>query len=210
MTMFPSRRCLGVETSLSTSPLRTAGLFQAGWATVADATYLGRLFRLSAISPLRDGDRTASHSQLRRPEGRPRRPAPRRARAWQGAGYFRSGRSGRGPEAFVTGWVLDDSAGRDVPARDDLSHFGSAPHWSGGNQTLAACPASLLCLSEQPVAFAGPPGVILDGFHEVFVDDHGPFLLVIGVVGYRRRRRGWEESVRCSLTVRRSDRSAGR
>jgi hypothetical protein len=64
--------------------------------------------------------------------------------------------------------------------------------WSSGNQTLAARPASPPCLAEQSVSFAGPPGVILDGFHEVFVDGHGLLLLLIGVVSYRRRRRrGW-------------------
>ena len=47
---------------LSTSPLRTVELFQAGLARVADTTYLGRLFSLSASSPLRDGHRAASHS----------------------------------------------------------------------------------------------------------------------------------------------------
>src|SRR5947208_16769906 len=89
---------------------------------------------------------------------------------------------------------------RRVLAHDDLSHFGSAPRWSSGNQTLAARPASPPCLAEQPVSFAGPPGVILDGFDEVFVDEHGLLLLLVGVVSYRRRRRrGWKESVRCSL-----------
>jgi len=63
---------------------------------------------------------------------------------------------------------------------------------------LAARLASPPRLEEQPVYFAGPPGVILDGFHEVFGDGHGLFLLLIGVVSYRRhRRRGWSESVRC-------------
>jgi hypothetical protein len=42
------------------------------------------------------------------------------------------------------------------------------------------------------VSFAGPPGVIVDGFYEVFVDGHGLLFLLIGVVSYRRRRRrGW-------------------
>jgi hypothetical protein len=68
-----------------------------------------------------------------------------------------------GPDDFVAGRVLGD----------DLSHFGSAPRWSSGNQTLAARPASQPCLEEQPVSFAGPPGVILDGFQEGFVDGHG-------------------------------------
>jgi hypothetical protein len=90
-----------------------------------------------------------------------------------------------GPEAFVTGRVLDDSVERDVLAHDDPSRFGSASRWSSGNQTLAARSASLTCLEEQPVSFAGPPGVILDGFHEVFVDGHGLLLLLIGVVSYR-------------------------
>src|SRR5207248_683564 len=59
---------------------------------------------------------------------------------------------------------------------------GSAPRWSSGNQTLAARPASPSCLAEQPVSFAGPPGVILDGFDEVFVDEHGLLLRLIGVI----------------------------
>jgi hypothetical protein len=58
----PSMCCFSVETSLSTSPLGTVELFQAGLARVADTTYLGRLFRLSASSPLRDGHHAASHS----------------------------------------------------------------------------------------------------------------------------------------------------
>jgi hypothetical protein len=60
--MSPSVCCFSVETSLSTSPLRPAGLFQAGLARVADATYLGWLLSLSASSPLRDGHRAASRS----------------------------------------------------------------------------------------------------------------------------------------------------
>jgi hypothetical protein len=67
---------------------------------------------------------------------------------------------------------LDDSVERDVLAHDDLSHFGSAPQWNSENETLAARPASPPCLEEQPVPFGGPPGVILDGFDEVFVDGH--------------------------------------
>jgi hypothetical protein len=87
---------------------------------------------------------------------------------------------------------LDGSVERDVLGHDDLSHFGSAPGWSSGNQMLAVRPAGPPCLAEQPVSFAGPPGVILDGFHEVLVDGHGLLLLLIGVVSYRRRRwRGW-------------------
>jgi hypothetical protein len=96
---------------------------------------------------------------------------------------------------------LDDSVERDVLAHDDLSHFGSVPRRSSRNQTLAARPAGPPRLAEQPVSFAGPPGVILDGFHEVFVEGHSLLLLLIGVVSYRRRRwRGWQEPVRCSLS----------
>src|SRR6266480_1026924 len=168
MTISPSMCCFSVETSLSTSPLRTAELFQAGLAR-------SRTRRTWAVCPL-----------ARRCEMATARPAPRRARAWQAAGYFRSGRPSRGLEAFVAGRVLDDSVERDVLAHDDLSHFGSAPRWSSGTQTLAARPASLPCLEEQPVSFAGPPGVILDGFHEVFVDGHGLLLLLIGAVSSAR------------------------
>jgi hypothetical protein len=84
---------------------------------------------------------------------------------------------------------LDDSVERDVLAHDELSRFGSAPRWSRGNQTLAARPATPPCLEDQPVSFAGPPGVILDGFDEVFVDAHGVLLLLIGVVSHHRRKR---------------------
>jgi hypothetical protein len=154
---------------------------------------LGRLFSLSASSPLRDGPSrgerlVASPAQKEGADGQrlvERELGKLRAISDQAD-------PAAGAEAFVTGRVLDESAERDVLAHDDLSHFGSAPRWSSGNQTLAARPASPPCLAEQPVSFAGPPGVILDGFHEVFVDGHGPLLLLIGVVSYRRRRRrGW-------------------
>jgi hypothetical protein len=77
---------------------------------------------------------------------------------------------------------LDDSVERDVLAHDDLPHSGSAPRWSSGNPTLTARPATPPCLAEQPVSFAGPPGVILDGFREVFEDDHGLLLLLATIV----------------------------
>src|SRR6266487_2530742 len=177
MTMSPSMCCFSVETSLGTSPLRTVELFQAGCSRVADTTYLGKLFSLSASSPLQEGP--GGQRLVERELGELRAISDQADPA-------------AGPEAFVTGRVLDDSVERDVLAHDDLSHFGSAPRWSSGNQTLAARPASPPCLAEQPVSFAGPPGVILNGFHEVFVDGHGLLLLLIGVVSYRRRRRhGW-------------------
>jgi hypothetical protein len=168
-------------------------LFQAGWVRVADTTYLGRLFSLSPSSPPRDGP----------PRGEPLVASPAQEEGPGGQrlierelGKLRaiSDQAGpaAGPEAFVTGRVLGGSVERDVLAHEDLPRFGSAPRWSSGNQTLAARPASPPCLEEQPVSLGGPPGVVLDGFHEVFVDGHGLLLLLIGGVSYRRRRRrGW-------------------
>lgn len=107
----------------------------------------------------------------------------------QAAGSFRSGRRSRRARS-ARRRPLADAVERDVLAHDhQLPHFGSAPRWSRGNQTPAARPASPPCLAKQPVPFAGPPGVILDGLHEVRVDGHGLFLLMIGVVCCRRRRR---------------------
>src|ERR1700749_5130496 len=100
MTMSPSMCCFSVETSFSTSPWRTVELFQAGWAKVADTTYLGSL---SASSPLRDGHRgeplVAAPAQQEGPGGQrlvEREPGELRAI---------SGRAGpaAGPEAIVTG-----------------------------------------------------------------------------------------------------------
>jgi len=136
---------------------------------------LGRLFSLSASSPLRDGP----------PRGEPLVASPAQQEGSGGQrlverelGKLRAisdqADPAAGPEAFVVGRVVDD-----------------AFRWSSGNQTLAARPASPPCLKEQPVSFAGPPGVILAGSHEVFVDGHGLLLFLIGVVSYRRRRRGW-------------------
>jgi hypothetical protein len=90
-------------------------------------------------------------------EPEPRRPAPPRARAWQAAGYFLSGPTqppALKPSSPAGSWMTQ----RDVLAHDDLSHFGSAPRCSSGNQTLAARPASPPCLAEQPASFADPPG----------------------------------------------------
>ena len=54
--------CFSFETASTASPLRTVELFQSGSSRVEDTTYLGRLFNLSANSPLRDGHRAANHS----------------------------------------------------------------------------------------------------------------------------------------------------
>ena len=60
--MSPSSSCFSFETSFTTSPFRTVELFQSGSSRVEDTTYLGRLFNLSANSPLRDGHRAAKNS----------------------------------------------------------------------------------------------------------------------------------------------------
>ncbi len=61
-TISPSSSCFSFETSTTTSPSSTVELFHAGSSRVEDTTYLGRLFSLSANSPLRDGHRAANHS----------------------------------------------------------------------------------------------------------------------------------------------------
>src|ERR1700730_12037269 len=68
--MSPSSSCFSFETSLTTSPFRTVELLHLGSCRVEDTTYLGRLFNLSAHSPLLDGHRAANHSSLRRPSSR--------------------------------------------------------------------------------------------------------------------------------------------
>src|SRR5439155_20795542 len=66
-TISPFRFFFRFETSLTTSPLRTVELFQSGSSRVADTTYFGMLFNLSANAPVRDGHRAANHSYVRRP-----------------------------------------------------------------------------------------------------------------------------------------------
>src|SRR5260221_7873089 len=68
--MSPSSSRFSFETSLTTSPRSTVELFHLGSWRVADTTYLGRLFNLSAHSPVRDTHRVANHSSLRRPSRR--------------------------------------------------------------------------------------------------------------------------------------------
>src|SRR5262245_58510127 len=68
--MSPFSSCFSFETSLATSPCRTVELFHLGSWRVADTTYLGRLFNLSAHSPVRDAHRVANHSSVRRPSSR--------------------------------------------------------------------------------------------------------------------------------------------
>src|SRR5580704_3832585 len=68
--MSPSSSCFSLLTSLTTSPLRIVELLHLGSWRVGDTTYLGRLFSLSAHSPLLDSHRAANHSSLRRPSSR--------------------------------------------------------------------------------------------------------------------------------------------
>src|SRR5882672_3884094 len=65
--MSPSSSCFSFVTSSTTSPFRTVELVHLGSPSVEDTTYLGRPFSLSAHSPLRDDQRVANHSSLRRP-----------------------------------------------------------------------------------------------------------------------------------------------
>src|SRR5437764_13946567 len=73
--MSPSSSCFSFETSSATSPVRTVALVHLGSSRVEDTTYLGRLFSLSAQSPLRDSQRAANHSSLRRPSSRASAPS---------------------------------------------------------------------------------------------------------------------------------------
>src|SRR5215813_2080767 len=66
-TMSPASSCFSFETSFTASPLSTVELVHLGSSRVEDTTYLGRLFNLSAHSPLRDSHRPANHSSVRRP-----------------------------------------------------------------------------------------------------------------------------------------------
>src|SRR6266571_3699259 len=68
--MSPSSCSFSFETSLTTSPFRTVELVHLGFSRVEDTTYLGRLFSLSAHSPVRDDHPAANHSSLRRPSSR--------------------------------------------------------------------------------------------------------------------------------------------
>src|SRR5215467_2785607 len=65
--MSPASSCFSFETSLTTSPLSTVPVPHLGCSTVADTTYLGRLFSLSAHTPVLDSHRVANHSSVRRP-----------------------------------------------------------------------------------------------------------------------------------------------
>src|SRR5580704_15834028 len=65
--MSPSISCFSLETSLTRSPLSTLELDHLGFFKVEDTTYLGRLFNLSAHSPVRSSHRSANHSSLLRP-----------------------------------------------------------------------------------------------------------------------------------------------
>src|ERR1700738_3116145 len=68
--MSPASSCFSLLTSLTTSPVRTVELFHLGSWRVEDTTYLGRLFHLSAHSPVRDAHRVANHSSPRLPASR--------------------------------------------------------------------------------------------------------------------------------------------
>src|ERR1700745_4203031 len=73
--MSPPSSCFSFETASAASPVRTVALVHLGSSRVEDTTYLGRLFSLSAQSPLRDSQRVANHSSLRRPSSRASAPS---------------------------------------------------------------------------------------------------------------------------------------
>ena len=95
--------CFSAETSLSTSPLRTVELFEAGLARVADTTYLGRLQPVRQLAaarwPPRGEPLVASPAQKEGPGGQrlvERELGQLRATSDQAD-------PAAGPEAFVTG-----------------------------------------------------------------------------------------------------------
>src|ERR1700735_3839885 len=67
MRMSPSISCFNLETSVTTSSFSTVELDHFESSRVEDTTYFGRLFNLSAHSPLLSSHRVANHSSLLRP-----------------------------------------------------------------------------------------------------------------------------------------------
>src|ERR1700728_4363177 len=68
--MSPASSSLSFVTALTTSPRSTVEFPHLGSSRVEDTTYLGRLFRRSAHSPVRAAHRVANHSSLLRPSSR--------------------------------------------------------------------------------------------------------------------------------------------
>src|SRR5579875_2619254 len=66
-TISPSVCCFSFETSLRTSPFRTVTLVHLGSSSILDTTYLGRLFNVSAHSPLADDQRGPKYASVPRP-----------------------------------------------------------------------------------------------------------------------------------------------
>src|SRR5215468_7656574 len=100
-TMSPSICCFSAGTSVSTSPLSTVELFQAGWPPRSKPL----------IAPPTQQERFLAKRLV---EGE-------LAKLWVVADQADPAAV---PEAFVTGRVLDDSVERNVFAHDDLSHSG--------------------------------------------------------------------------------------
>src|SRR5258708_38777305 len=115
--MSPFSSCFSFETSLTTSPLRTVELFHFGSWRVEDTTYLGRLFNLSAHSPVRDAHRVANHSSLRRPSRRASVPSASSSSTLAHSFEVlapKLAEPAAEPEALLTVRGLDDSFERDV------------------------------------------------------------------------------------------------
>src|SRR3989442_510167 len=66
-TMSPFSVCFSFETDFTTSPLSTVELFQSGFSSVEDTTYLGMLLNLCANSPSCDGHALANSWYVTRP-----------------------------------------------------------------------------------------------------------------------------------------------
>src|SRR6478752_9946446 len=138
MTMSPSICCFSVETSSKHVALEDCRVVPGGIGEGRGHDVLGQAVEpvrqlTAARWPPRGEPLVASPAQQEGPGGQrlvERKLGKLRAISDQAD-------PAAGPEAFVTGRVLDDSVERDVLAHDVLSHFGSAPRWSSGNQTLA-------------------------------------------------------------------------
>src|ERR1700722_17131441 len=68
--MSPDSSRFSFATSVTTSPPRSVALLHFGSLRVEDTTYLGRLFSLSAHSPVLAAQRAANHSSVRLPSSR--------------------------------------------------------------------------------------------------------------------------------------------
>jgi hypothetical protein len=153
--MSPASSCFSFETSFTTSPASTVELLHLGSWRVEDTTYLGRLFILSASSPLRDAHRgepliappaqqqdlgaTRHHPASSSPAGQ----ACHNLRPTFGAARYHLHRSLR-PDQLHQSWdATDCGEGRVKPVEDNLMQLGHRPY-------LAVLAASF-CLGKEVI-----------------------------------------------------------